>query len=364
MTVTTGLDYAWGHPSPAQIKGAGHQFVCRYLSWDASKNLTSAEASALRSAGLGVVSNWEYYADDAKGRDRHGNLVDPHTVGAASAREALRLHRACGGPSSAPIYFSVDWDTTEEDRSGCITDYLAGVASVIPVSRIGVYGGYYTVRYALDHRQASWGWQSYAWSGDQWDSRAVIRQVRNGIRVAGHDCDLNEAHADNFGQWDATGSTDTMGDDDVTTRTSLALTREQPLSWGAYRSINWNAEATDPDDAHTDGSYPGFVSPRSAYIDVDVLIRVRGMLPGDEYQVRLANNTWRDGKPVGATYEVLADCTATNGEQYIRVQGSLYATAGHHVYVQVAPYRVASPDDAAAPVAVSAILRVRQDGRG
>ncbi|MFI2206441.1 hypothetical protein ACH47Z_37915 [Streptomyces sp. NPDC020192] len=51
----------------------------------------------------------------------------------------------------------------------------------------------------------AWGWQTYAWSGGNWDSRAQLRQVQNDITVAGHDADLDQAMAADFGQWGGKG---------------------------------------------------------------------------------------------------------------------------------------------------------------
>ncbi|NUT23546.1 MAG: DUF1906 domain-containing protein, partial [Hamadaea sp.] len=189
-----GIDYSWGRPDPSAIVAAGYSFVCRYVSWSTSgKNLTRTEAEALRAAGLDIVTNWEYSANEA---------LNGYSAGVANAKEAHRQAIACGMPANRPIYFSVDFDATEAQQSA-INSYFDGVASVLGRSRTGAYGGYYVIDRLFDAGKITWGWQTYAWSGGSWDSRAQLRQVQNGITVDGADCDRNEARATDFGQWGA-----------------------------------------------------------------------------------------------------------------------------------------------------------------
>jgi hypothetical protein len=185
-----GFDYSWGQPTPAQLRAAGAQFVCRYLSNDPGKNLTAAETRSLIGAGIAVVCNWESTAT----RANDGGFAG----GAQDATSAQAQARACGIPDDRPIYFSVDQDTTVGPK---ITAYFQGIASIIPRSRIGVYGSYQVVKGCLDAGLVSWAWQTYAWSGGRWDSRAHIRQVQNGLRIGSADVDRNEAQATDFGQF-------------------------------------------------------------------------------------------------------------------------------------------------------------------
>ncbi|GIH03836.1 hypothetical protein Rhe02_19030 [Rhizocola hellebori] len=190
--VRRGIDYSWGRPRPSAIAAAGYSFVCRYVSWSTTgKNLTRSEADALRAAGLDIVTNWEYEASEALGG---------YSAGVENATEANRQAIVCGMPSSRPIYFSVDWDASAAQQ-GTINAYFDGIASVIGRSRTGAYGGFNVIDRLFDAGKVTWGWQTYAWSGGNWDSRAELRQVQNGITVDGADCDRNEAHAADFGQW-------------------------------------------------------------------------------------------------------------------------------------------------------------------
>ncbi len=195
MTLT-GVDYAWGRPSTDALRGQGVAFACRYLSYDRTgKNLTFDEAARLCAAGISVVSNWEYAAQAA---------LKGHAQGAGDAAEADRQHRAAGGPADRPIYFSVDFDATPAQQAA-INDYFDGVASVIGLHRTGAYGGYWVIKRLLDAGKITWAWQTYAWSGDNWDSRAHLRQVRNGVQIDRVDTDLDHAITEDFGQWNHNG---------------------------------------------------------------------------------------------------------------------------------------------------------------
>jgi len=192
MAEVEGVDYSWARPSPAKLFSAGKRFACRYLSNTPGKNLTRSEAQALSTAGLAVVSNWEAAAGDARGGFQ---------AGVTNAREADRQARACGMPAERPIYFSVDFDATTGELNSAVDAYLRGVASVVGVNRVGVYGGYRTIEWAARTGRAAWLWQTYAWSSGRWHPRAHIRQYRNNVTVAGAAVDLNRAMTGDYGQW-------------------------------------------------------------------------------------------------------------------------------------------------------------------
>jgi hypothetical protein len=174
------------------LHAAGYTFAARYLSYDTTgKNLTASEASALQAAGVDVVANWEYGASDA---------LNGSARGASDAQEALRQANAAGMPAGRPIYFSVDFDATEAQQAA-INDYFDGVASVLGLARTGAYGGFYPIQRLFNAGKITWGWQTYAWSGGQWDSRAQVRQTLNGVTIAGGECDIDEAQTNDFGQW-------------------------------------------------------------------------------------------------------------------------------------------------------------------
>src|SRR5581483_8615643 len=124
-----GLDYAWGRLTPAQHKSVGSTFAVRYLSHDASKNLTRAEADELRRGGIDVVVVWESTATRAS---------EGMQAGIDDARTALSMAEACGMPHGRPIYFAVDQDVDGQT----VHAYFEGVAAVLGRA----YGPYASAR--------------------------------------------------------------------------------------------------------------------------------------------------------------------------------------------------------------------------
>jgi len=190
MTSIPGVDYAWSHPGGAALQRAGKQFACRYLSPDSTKNLTRAEADDLAAHDIWSVVVYEAAAKRA---------LSGQAAGAADAKAAASQAAAGGMPSSRPIYFAVDFDATQAQQAA-INAYLDGAASVLGRARVGIYGGYYPVKRALDAEKATWAWQTIAWSGGQWDARAVIRQGAQ-TSINGVSCDLDTALVADYGQW-------------------------------------------------------------------------------------------------------------------------------------------------------------------
>lgn len=192
------LDYSFARPDPATIKSSGFDAVIRYLSPNAGKNLTASERDKLRSAGLGIGLVWEWYADRAsEGRE----------AGIQDAQAALAQANALGFPNNLPIFFAIDWDiadyapasTDPRAKLGIIDDYFDGVISVLGADRVGAYGGYWAIKRLFDAGLIKYGWQTYAWSGGQWDSRAQLRQVLNGQWNGS--VDFNDTTTDNAGFW-------------------------------------------------------------------------------------------------------------------------------------------------------------------
>ena len=190
LGVRYGVDYSWSRPSLSMLSSQGFSFVARYASYDTSgKNLSAGEAQALVANGFDIVDNWEDAADDA---------LSGYGRGVSDAQAAAAQFAGDGAPGDRPIYFSVDFDAAPGQQAA-INSYFDGVASVIGRNRTGAYGGYYVIQRLFDAGKIEWGWQTYAWSGGQWDSRAQLRQVQNGID--GDCCDKDEAVAGDFGQW-------------------------------------------------------------------------------------------------------------------------------------------------------------------
>jgi hypothetical protein len=191
-----GVDYAGGRPGGAAIAAAGYGFAVRYLSSGGpdlpGKLLLPGEADDLQAHGVLLASNFESTAT---------TMLGGAPQGAADARAADDQHAACGGPPERPIYFSADWDASDA-QLGLIAAYLTACATVLGgVQRVGVYGSARVVAWALRSGLAAWGWQTAAWSGGARAPGAHIYQRIEQTVINGVACDVNEALAEDFGQW-------------------------------------------------------------------------------------------------------------------------------------------------------------------
>jgi hypothetical protein len=186
-----GVDEAWARLTPAQAKAAGKQFVVGYVSEDPSKNLTLAEVQAYHAAGIAVLLVYEYNTAAAETGANGGHK---------NATLAAQLAKALGYPPSCAIAFAID---EPSPNLGMLSAYAAAFTAVCHAAGYSdmVYGGYSTVKYCLDHALVDLGWQTYAWSNGQWDTRAVLRQVQNDVTIAGVSLDLDTATTANYGAW-------------------------------------------------------------------------------------------------------------------------------------------------------------------
>lgn len=231
-----GVDYAWERPDPKALQDAGVVFACRYLSHDTTgKNLTAREAIALADHGIWSVVVWESAADRA---------LDGRAAGIADAMDAQLQAQACGMPGDRPIYFAVDFDAGSPDEAA-IEAYLGGAASVLGAGRVGVYGEYSVVQHALDTGHATWGLQTYAWSGGQWDPRAQLQQYLNDQPLAGVSLDYDRATKSDFGQWKPGKSPAPNQEDDMPQgQLNRDGTKNTPISIppGKYRGLGFAAD--------------------------------------------------------------------------------------------------------------------------
>lgn len=192
-----GLDYAGSRIRGSDLKQAGVDFVCRYLSDGGpglpGKQLLPDEFSDLVTNGVDVVFNWQTNNDF---------MLRGFAGGVEDARIGLAYIRSLpGGPQNPVIYFSADWDANESQQNA-INDYLRGAASVLGGKEfVGLYGGYYVVRRAIEANVCKYFWQTQAWSNGNTDSRVnIVQRNKVGyVRVAGVECDLNKSHTPDIG---------------------------------------------------------------------------------------------------------------------------------------------------------------------
>ncbi len=212
MSYPQGVDYAGGAISGADLAAAGKSFVCRYVSDGGAglpgKLLRPGEFQDLLAHKIAVVFNWETTATMMLGGQAQG-VTDAH--------QALNYIMSLGGVPAGykpVIYFSADFDASP-DQQGAINDYLKGAGTVLGGWQyVGIYGGFWPLSRALDADVCKYAWQTEAWSGSNVDSRVHIMQ-RNGLgfqTIGGIQCDINEAHNDDFGQFNPTAAPPPGGD--------------------------------------------------------------------------------------------------------------------------------------------------------
>lgn len=198
-----GIDEAWSRLTPEQAVAAGITFIIGYVSEDGSKNLTRAEIVAYHRVGIAVLLIYEYSITAAEGGA---------AAGRRNAALAISLAKALGYPAGCALGFAIDEDETGHPSN--VHDYAAAFTAICHADgyRTFVYGGLATVRYCADNHLVDLLFQTYAWSYANgtliWDPRVAIRQVRNGVQLAGHDVDLDVAMVDDIGAWRANQTND------------------------------------------------------------------------------------------------------------------------------------------------------------
>jgi hypothetical protein len=209
--------------------------------------LTPTEVGTLQGGGMSVVAIWEvtkYRAIEA------GTPEAQYALGVADATVARQQIAWCGN-TVKPIYFTVDFDVNaskwhapvmswlpEKGKMHCphivalhektgtsaytgdlILHYFRGIGSVLPQSRIGVYGTYYTLKKLFDApKMIQYGWQQTfgrksAKRNGKIEPRAQLHQYNIsssiqtpggyplwGVQGAGA-LDFDLALTDDFGQW-------------------------------------------------------------------------------------------------------------------------------------------------------------------
>lgn len=200
-----GIDYAFSpHPPLSAVRAGGVRFAARYTSDLAindrnGKNLLPGEKTALLSAGMSIVFNYESSAN---------RMLGGAPAGKADAQHADAVAKALGMPG-IPVYFSCDFDATPGNQVP-INAYLKAAAAIISLDRVGIYGGYWPVSRAGAAKVATWFWQTTAWSSARnpqtgeitilWYPHAHIHQAGS-ITLGGVRVDIDTSEAADFGQW-------------------------------------------------------------------------------------------------------------------------------------------------------------------
>lgn len=200
------IDYSAGVPSPASIRAAGYKGAVRYCSepraaWMHGKPMRRTEAQALHAAGLEVVSCYQYGKGDSS--DWHGG----YDAGVHHATIGAELHRAAGGPDSAPIYMSIDSNPTRAQFDDQVLPFLQGCESVLGHGRTGVYCNAPTIDWAMAAGVGAYFWQ-HMWGSDGrvHETAHLYQRSIDEHQVDGVGIDLNTILKSSYGQWSSVGA--------------------------------------------------------------------------------------------------------------------------------------------------------------
>lgn len=183
-----GLDYIH-RIDPAVLKAAGVSTVFRYLSYPSAlgKVIGNAEYDELRAAGLTVILNWEWDAQDWLGGT---------SAGTSHGREAVRQAKSLGYPSGMPIVGSCDFNITSAQWSAVGRSYAIAFANEIANGgyRPGVYGPWDVLDWCRPIMTYFWqAGMSTSWSGGRnKNDFPYANWIQRGYKtVAGQSCDWN-----------------------------------------------------------------------------------------------------------------------------------------------------------------------------
>lgn len=210
MTYPQGLDYAGGEISGADLAAAGISFVCRYINDGGTglpkKLLTAAEFIDLVQHGIQVVFNYEttatFMLTDNGAADAQAGLAYVQGLLAAAAAAGVDV-----SGYQPVIYFSADFDEAPA-QDATVEAYLDSAKTVLGTNAAGkscaaIYGAYWILMRANESGHVDYLWQAEAWSGSNvYSGIAVMQRSDLGYKtIDGVQCDIDEAHAADFGQF-------------------------------------------------------------------------------------------------------------------------------------------------------------------
>lgn len=193
------VDDAYVTLTPAQLASAGYSGIIGYVSEnDLGKNITANQVKQFRAAGLDVGFVYEYYVSSPVLGEHEGIL---------NATVAASQMKKLGVPPGVACYTALDRNFPGTVLP-TIARYVYGFNAVMYANnyRSGLYGGYDQLLYMRDNGYSGLLWQTYAWSRGLWLPGLALRQVQNGIMIAGDDVDKDVVMVSDWGQWRAGAS--------------------------------------------------------------------------------------------------------------------------------------------------------------
>ncbi|WP_280333098.1 glycoside hydrolase domain-containing protein [Nocardia wallacei] len=274
------IDHAAARVGADACRDAGYQGAIRYLvnSPDRglpNKILTPEEAARYLELGMPLCSNWQ------RGKGPTADWRRGYDGGVEDARDAQAEHKRCGGPDTAPIFFSIDEDVSVSQWNALCAPYLRGVASVIGKQRTGMYGGSKQCAWAIEDDLVGFSatpgkrylWQTRSWSNGEREAAAVLYQARiDQDQINGIGIDVSEVLADDFGQWQFNRAP-AQGVSPVADKPEFeefwAFGESNSSRWGArVRNTLWHTQESDNSDPWVLANYLLNTANQVSYHDV------------------------------------------------------------------------------------------------
>lgn len=161
------VDFSWNNvwQTPEVLVNEGAVGVCRYHSFDASKNLGGIgpigseaqrdnEIQMLANAGLGDIPNWEANT---------GGPLGGYSAGVRHGRECYRQMKIAEILEGTPCVASYDFDV-QPDQYGICREYQRGFNEQIPGYDPWAYGHDKLITHLYEEGYIVGGWQCQAWS--------------------------------------------------------------------------------------------------------------------------------------------------------------------------------------------------------
>lgn len=174
-----------------QIKSSGYSFVGRYYFSGISHvktKLSYKEAKHLSDLGIYLVAVFE----NASNHKEYFSLVQGTLDGASAFSCAENTIKQ---PLGTPIYFTVDYDASEQDLTQRIIPYFKGIRQSKGEYLVGVYGSGFICRRLKELGLVHFTWlaQSGGWSESKTYSDWNINQG-NTTTLFGMDIDLDQSN--------------------------------------------------------------------------------------------------------------------------------------------------------------------------